>query len=254
MYTVASLYAGSSGNALLARFGDTAILIDEGGSTRRTERALASVGLRLTDIAAIFVTHEHTDHTAGLSLTARKYAVQIFLPRMCLPLLPDLSSAHPFSLPFERAVGQFRVIAFATPHDAVASVGYLIESPAGRLGIATDMGFVSREVVDALAGCDAAVIEANYDEEMLLTGSYPPALRERILSHGGHLSNEDAGTLAAALAASGARDILLTHLSRENNTPSRALSAVQTKLDERNLSSRLVVADRDNVTFLLQCS
>ena len=139
-------------------------------------------------------------------------------------------------------VGGAEVTAFHTLHDTDESVGYRIEADGASFGFCTDLGCLTDEVLDAMSGVEAAVIESNYDEQMLCDGPYPVYLKRRILSDHGHLSNEDAGRLAVRLAESGARGLILGHLSRENNRPDKALAAVSAALAEAGESPELLAA------------
>ena len=247
----ATLYSGSSGNAVYIKSHSDEILIDEGKSTKCTEAALQAIGSSLSNISAIFVTHEHHDHTAGLPVTVGRYGIPVYLPALCADMLQPMATACPMEPLFTVTVGEITVRSFLTPHDSVMSVGYIVETPTARLGIATDMGFLCKEVVAELQGCDAAIVESNYDPDMLRYGTYPAALKARILSNRGHLANCDGALLAAVLAKTGTKRILLGHLSKENNTPKLAYAAAEDELARRGVSAELAVAERDCPTILL---
>ena len=135
-------------------------------------------------------------------------------------------------------VGSLTVTSFEIPHDSAKNVGYIIESDDGeRFGLATDMGYITDEIENALCGCSVAVLESNHDVKMLKNGPYPYFLKQRILSSGGHLCNEDCASLAVNLARSGAKSITLAHLSRENNTPDRAYEVTRARLDSSGFST-----------------
>lgn len=251
-----SLFSGSSGNCFFVTGGDTRILIDCGVSARAAERALNLLGESLDTIDAIFVTHEHSDHTRGLEIISKYHHIPTHMTEKsaralisdpgCF-LLGDLClHSESFSVP----IGDMRISAFKTPHDSVSSVGYIVESGNERIGFATDMGCVSDTVSDALSGCRAAVIEANHDVTMLMLGAYPYQLKRRILADTGHLSNENAGILAARLASSGTKSLMLAHLSQENNTPGLALSAVRSALADYP-GTRLSAAAQCCITELI---
>ena len=248
----ATLASGSSGNCVYIRVGEDEILIDEGRSTKYTEEALARLGSSLERISAIFVTHEHSDHVAGLAVTAKKYGTPIYMTDGTLEALPGLLNVvTPMPHQYEMTVGALTIRSFPTPHDAAMSVGYVVEGGGHRFGVATDMGFLCKEGAGALYGCDAAVIESNYDPELLRTGPYPPALQARIASDRGHLPNDAGGLLAAVLAHGGAKKLMLGHLSAENNTPELAYRSAKEALDGRALSAELLVAERSVPTILI---
>lgn len=223
--------SGSSGNCLLLSSGSTHILIDAGISKRRIEQSLAQSGLSMREIGGVLITHEHSDHISGLKMLMKYFAVPVYAPRTvasrlrgCLPEAEPYLRVIPVNRPFE--IGGLSVTAFHTPHDTDESVGYRVEG-GGVFALATDMGHVTEEVFDALSGADTVLIESNHDEEMLRYGPYPVYLKRRILSDSGHLSNACCADLARKLALGGTRQIILGHLSRENNSPAIAMSAAR---------------------------
>ena len=142
------------------------------------------------------------------------------------------------------ALGEVEVSSFPTCHDTVDSVGYLLSDGKVRLGIATDLGYVSKDVQKAVEGLDFLLLEANYDPDMLQYGPYPAFLKQRICSKFGHLSNVDAGSVAVAAARGGARQIVLAHLSAENNGPEQAMRTVRSALEQADFTgSRQVALD-----------
>lgn len=248
-----TLYSGSSGNAVYISCGSDTILIDAGKSARCAERTMASIGGNMQNVRAIFVTHEHSDHVSALPVLSKKYEMPIYMPLACAETFSELpSGVLPYEGSFCQDVGPFHVESFSTPHDSAASMGYIVTVEGKKLGIATDMGMLAKSVVSKLTGCHAALIECNYDSKMLASGSYPPYLKERVGSARGHLSNSDGALLAAILAFSGTEHILLGHLSKENNTPDKALSAVKAELKSRKVQARVLVAGRDCPTILLE--
>ena len=227
-----SVYAsGSSGNCLLLSSGSTHILIDAGISKRRIEGSLAQSGLSMREIGGVLITHEHSDHISGLKMLLKYYALPVYAPRTvanrlrgCLPEAEPYLHVIPVNESF--TIGDLTVTAFHTPHDTDESVGYRVQS-GGVFALATDMGHVTEEVLNALSGADAVLIESNHDEEMLRYGPYPVYLKRRILSDSGHLSNACCAELARALALGGTKQIILGHLSRENNSPALAMQAAR---------------------------
>ncbi len=230
---VVTFASGSSGNCTLLQAGGTYILFDAGISMRRIRACLAQRQLTPEAISAVFITHAHSDHTAGLRTWAKQCAVPIYASAGTAAVLrreiPELTiRLREFGTgDTVEPGGALGVRAFPTMHDAPGSVGYTVSDGKTRFGLCTDLGCVTDEVFDALCGVQAAILEANHDVEMLLHGPYPYPLKQRILSDHGHLSNEACGALAASLAKSGTREIVLGHLSRENNRPERALEAVR---------------------------
>ena len=231
--------SGSTGNCALVRAGGGNILIDAGISMKRIRENLALSGLLPEDLAGILITHEHSDHISGLEMMIKYHGTPVYAPetlagslRLSVRGADNRLRVIPVGEGFE--LGCMRVTAFRTPHDTDESVGYRIECGC-TLGFATDMGCVTDGVLDALYGCEAALIEANHDTDMLMRGPYPPHLKRRILSPRGHLSNDDCARLAAALAEGGTKYIVLGHLSRENNTPELAYKTVREALGDREI-------------------
>ncbi|MGM9637046.1 MAG: MBL fold metallo-hydrolase [Eubacteriales bacterium] len=250
--TVHSLFSGSSANSTLIRSGRTAILIDAGGSMKRIRLALESLGCPVSGLSAIFVTHEHSDHISAIPMLTKHFSIPV---HVTVGSSYALSKADPACLithppRYEVTVGDLTVRSFLTSHDSHMSVGYTVESCGVRFGLATDTGVVTPEIVDALTGCRGALIEANHDVIMLRDGPYPAELKERIRSPYGHLSNQQAAILAARLVRTGTGHLLLGHLSAENNTPERALTAVRSYLADNGLSASVAVAARSEVTEL----
>jgi len=226
--------SGSSGNCLLVRSSGANVLLDAGISTRRIGSALTQMGLNWQDIDGVLITHEHSDHICGLKTLLKYYHIPLYAPhtvaaRVCGQLPDAVDCMHVIPVGRPCSVRNLRVSAFHTPHDTQESVGYRVEGE-GVFALATDMGCVTEEVLVGLSGADTALIEANHDEELLLSGPYPLQLKRRILSDHGHLSNTACAALARLLADSGTRRIILGHLSKENNRPALALRTVQTVL------------------------
>lgn len=236
-FSVYTLASGSSGNCVYIRMGEDEILVDAGISAKRITDSLCVLGGDIKRIKGIFITHEHSDHVCGLETLAKKYHISIHFTE---PSLKAYIASHSGGFAegcavvhppiFEVQMGNMTLQSFVTPHDSAASVGYVITdgSTERTVAVATDIGYVTDEVCDALLGVKNIILESNHDENMLLCGPYPYELKRRILSNTGHLSNEAASALIARLAAAGTERILLAHLSLENNLPELAYhSALQ---------------------------
>ena len=248
--TVHTLASGSTGNALLLSCGESHILLDAGISCRRVTAALRELGLEPGSLSAILITHTHADHISGLQTLLKRCGAPVFATeragRELAWRLPDAEArleVLDFGAP--RSIGDVVVTAVPTSHDAPGSCGFRLDTADGAVGVLTDTGYVTDEAADALLGVDLAVLEANHDIETLRSGPYPYYLKQRILGPQGHLSNVDAARFAAALAESGASEIVLAHLSRENNTPAMAQTAVEQALSAAGVSPLLSVAPRD---------
>lgn len=241
---ICTLYSGSKGNASYLRLADTEILIDAGKSARCLCRSLEEIGTDIENIRAILLTHEHTDHTAALDVLLKRHPLPVHIPRASADKMSKTAPEHvksclvPHPPAFFGEIEGINFSSFPTPHDSAASVGYRFSFDENgvthTVGYATDVGHLSREVLEGLVGCEAAVIESNHDVEMLMTGPYPYDLKRRILSRYGHLSNADCASLATDLVKGGAKRLLLAHLSEQNNEPALAygeLSAILAGLD-----------------------
>lgn len=236
---IVTFASGSTGNCCLVSDGGVNVLIDAGISARRIVQGLGVLGLAPQDVCGVLITHEHSDHISGLPVLVKRTGMRIFAPSELGEVLkrvkPELSESIDY-IPHDGGlcVGDVRITAFPTPHDASASFGYRIEG-SEVFAFATDMGHISDELLEGLQGADTVVIEANHDKVMLKNGPYPPFLKQRVLSKHGHLSNDDCAKLACLLADSGTRQIILGHLSQQNNTPEAAETAVSEALSGRNV-------------------
>ena len=253
MLILHTLASGSEGNCLLVSDGATHLLIDAGISTRRIKTSLGQLGLSVDDLAAILITHEHSDHICGLRTLCKHHDVPLYASAPTArqlsyriagidPLLRTVTAEKQFT------IGTLTVRVFATSHDSACSVDYRIDSRYGSVGILTDTGYVTESAFSALQGVDLLVLESNHDVEWLRSGPYPYHLKERILSNEGHLSNDTAAAFAVQMAESGTREIVLAHLSRENNTPVRALDTVQLALRAGGYDIPVSVAPRSELS------
>ena len=256
---ISTLYSGSRGNAAFIQCGDIKLLIDAGKSARALKNALVTLGTSTEELDAILITHEHCDHISALETSSEICDIPLHAAGGCAEKLALHSSpyiqrnliAHPPL--FELNLGDVRITSFPTPHDSAESVGYRFEWQEDgvyhAVGYATDVGYVSDQVVAGLSGCEAVIIEANHDVEMLMEGPYPYHLKQRILSRRGHLCNADCASLALTLADRGTRAFLLAHLSEKNNTPELAYDEVFSVLSDRNVT--LMTADSRIPTKLI---
>ena len=228
-----SLYSGSKGNCTYLKCGNDEILIDAGRSFKALTTALNSIGGDIARIKAIFITHEHSDHVSALEMLSKKFRIPIHITEDSAKKLVSTTSyvknniiCH--SPIFEEKIGDILVRSFPTPHDSDMSVGYTFSLPSGeKIGYATDIGYITPTIRENLLGSSAVVLESNHDIKMLENGPYPAWLKMRISSQRGHLSNKDCAAFIPELIASGTTDIMLAHLSGENNEPSVALECAK---------------------------
>ena len=250
MTTIHTLASGSSGNALLLRCGETNLLLDAGISCRRITAALRELGLELTDLDAVLITHTHSDHIGGMRTLMGRTDFPVYASaQTCQELSCRLTGIdhrlQPCAYGTEIPVGGCAVTPFPTSHDSPGSSGYRIDTDDGAVGVLTDTGYVTEEARQTLSGAELLVLEANHDVDTLRSGPYPYYLKQRILGSAGHLSNDDAAAFAVEMAEQGTREIILAHLSRENNTPAMAYGAVERALSAAGTETALSVAPRD---------
>jgi len=232
----ASLASGSKGNCLVAEARDSAratrVLIDCGLNLRDTERRLARLGLQPADIAALLVTHEHSDHSGGVFDFAAAHGIPVHLTygtMLALKAEGKVTEGVKTIVIDARqvfAVGGMQVIPFTVPHDAREPVQYVLSGGGKKLGVLTDIGASTLHVEQTLSGLHALVLECNYDRDMLWNGAYPKWLKERIAGPFGHLDNADSGKLLAALDCSKLQHLIGAHLSEQNNRPELARAAL----------------------------
>lgn len=219
---VASLNSGSNGNCYYIGNQEEAVLIDGGISCREIEKRLKRLGLSIKNVKGVFVSHEHGDHIHGISTLAKKHRMKIYISagtlqngnvRLHEDNVISLRSHEPFSF------GNLRVTAFPKFHDAFDPHSFMVSSDTVNVGIFTDIGIACENVIRYFKQCHAAFLEANYDEAMLENGGYPRALKNRISSDRGHLSNKQAMQLFVTHRPSFMTHLFLSHLSKHNNAP-----------------------------------
>lgn len=244
---ISVLASGSTGNAVCVSTGETRILIDGGISTRAMTRKLADIGIDAGTLDAVLVTHEHHDHTKGLMTFGKKYDIPVYARYDAWRAMPGVAKAvaqhNRRILRDSLEVGQCKIEVFDTSHDAADPVGFSIFCEDKKFSLATDLGCVSSRVKNALSASDFLVFESNHDLNMLEQGSYPAFLKRRILGSRGHLSNEDAGYILADIARHKPHmQIMLAHLSQENNRPQLAKTTVETIMENSGLKLEEEVA------------
>lgn len=232
------LASGSRGNSTFIGTETTRILIDAGLSAKQVALRLAEIGERPEDLDAICVTHEHTDHIAGIRVLQRKYGIPVYANGGTLDgIRAAQKGAHElvcrqFTTGAGFALGDFEVEPFSIPHDAYEPVGFVLRCEGVSIGMATDVGIVTNLIRQKLRACDVVVIEANHEESMVHEAPRPWSLKQRILSNQGHLSNRAAADLVAGIAGEGLRHLFLAHLSSDCNSPSRARRVFESVLTE----------------------
>lgn len=250
---LASINSGSNGNCYYVGNGEEAVLVDAGISCRETERRMARMGLDIATVKAIFISHEHTDHTRGVPVLSRKHGIPVYITSEThrnsrLWLDPKLLRTFSAGKPVQ--VGSLQVDPFPKWHDAAEPHSFTISADGLTAGVFTDIGISCEHVAAHLGRCHVAFLEANYDEAMLENGRYPRYLKRRIQGAEGHLSNDQALDLFLTHRPPWMQLLVLSHLSAENNHPE-----LVKELFERNAKRvRIAVASRyeESEVFVLE--
>lgn len=248
------LQSGSTGNCFFVRSGHTSLLIDAGISGRQAQQRLAAAGYDPGDCAAVLLTHDHHDHSRSIGVFARKFHLPVYTTRGTWRRIErsqgdrGIDELCHFAAGQSWKIGDLTIESYATPHDGVDGVVFVIDDGSRRLGILTDLGHVFEELPKIIEGIDAAVLESNYDPAMLESGPYSISLKRRIRGSGGHISNDE----AAQLLDRNGRHLqwaCLCHLSCENNTPQLAWQASNRAVGDQ---MPLHIAHRDRSLYPLQ--
>ncbi len=253
---VCLLASGSKGNSVYVETGSTRLLVDAGLPAIELTRRLASINVAPTDLDAILITHEHTDHVRGAGTLARKLKIPLLASyptgRELAAITRNVQVVE-FESGYAFTYRDIVVDPFPITHDACDPVGYLLESGEGRIGIATDLGIATRLVRDKLQRCRCIVLESNHDEDMLQNGPYPWHLKQRIRSRHGHLSNNESAELLDDLIHDGLEGLFLAHLSEVNNDPRIARHTIAERLRHQQVCSPLLaVGDQYRASQVLQ--
>lgn len=235
--------SGSAGNSYYLEAAGTSVLLDCGIAGRRIHQGLQALGTSAEALSAICLTHEHIDHVQSIRMMARAAgSAQVFASPGTLAAVGDKVAAHqqrPLAAGESVQVGAIQIDAFALSHDAVEPTGFSFLAEGRRVTVITDTGYVTPEMNVLLAETDLAVLEANHEYNILMMGPYPYSLKQRIAGEKGHLSNEAAGGCLCQMVQNRQREgrvqVLLAHLSKENNTPEQALLTVQNILFEEDI-------------------
>lgn len=230
MIRACPLFSGSSGNAVYLSDGRTSLLVDAGQCCRTIENALSSIDVLPASLAAILITHEHIDHIRGVGVLMRRYHLPVYANEATWTAMrrdPNIGRIDPeliHILPIgeKTEIGDMCVQSVSTPHDAIDPVGYRVTAGQREVSVFTDLGFADPELLSSITSSDLVFFESNYDREMLFGGPYPWHLKRRIDGLKGHLSNSDCAAALQTLLQGGVARFVLSHLSKENNTPELA--------------------------------
>jgi phosphoribosyl 1,2-cyclic phosphodiesterase len=264
------LASGSTGNAAFLATSKTRLLIDAGLGVRDITRRLAEIGEKPEDIDAVLITHEHSDHVAGLARFIRwrekaKKPVRVFASKLTTPMIdweidPNKAECPPrfaqcvetFQAGSGWTVGNIAVQSFTIPHDAIDPVGFCFYAEGIKIGVATDLGYVTDSIKVHLRRVQILLLESNHDLDMLKVGPYPWSVKQRVMGRNGHLSNAVTCDFVEQDLDSGVQALILGHLSEHNNHPEIVRLGAAQSLERRGLAPRLVIAEQKKPSEVFQ--
>ena len=239
---VSVLASGSTGNATYIETPEHQVLIDAGLSGKKIEELMNSIGRTLNDVDSLFVTHEHTDHSKGVGVLARRYGMDVYANQKTWDAMTPkigkikLEQKHLLEAGEVLSLGDLDVESFGVSHDAADPQFYEVHHAGHSFAIVTDTGYVSERVEGVIRDAEAILMECNHDTEMLRMGPYPWALKQRIMSDTGHLSNEDGARALIDVLGNDTKQIFLGHLSKENNIKELAHLTVENIMKQHDLA------------------
>ncbi len=253
-FCICPLASGSKGNSLYVSCRNNSILIDAGLSGIEIERRLNILNIRPESLTAIIITHEHSDHVKGAGILSRRFKLPVYITQKTYEAAQGLGKIEDLCFfecgtPFE--IDQILVTPFSTSHDATDPAGLTMEYNDDKIGIATDLGIVTTLVKEHLKNSTLLYLESNHDLDMLINGSYPWHLKQRIKGRTGHLSNIDAGMLLSELGTDALKHVILAHLSEENNCPQKAVQEISKSLNGSNVALHVARPDQPGTIIKL---
>lgn len=244
---VCILASGSKGNSTYVETKNHKVLIDLGTSSLATEKKLKDIGVDPNDIDGILITHSHVDHVSGIRVFIKKYNPNIYTSKIIYKELKDiLINANVIFLNEEIHLDELKIDYFKTSHDTEESLGYILEEEGKSLVYITDTGYINLKYLPKLKNREIYILESNYDVEMLLNGSYPYNIKQRILGDRGHLSNKDSAYYFSKLVGEKTHTLFLAHLSHENNTEALALNSYKEELSKKNIDFNEIYIAKQN--------
>jgi phosphoribosyl 1,2-cyclic phosphodiesterase len=237
MIRVASLGSGSKGNATLIQSQSTTLLVDCGFGLKDVEQRLAAKGVSAKDISAIFVTHEHGDHLKGAPMLANKYGIPLWASigtsrhfKRAVPTFQEINPSQHYK------IDHIVIEPVTVPHDASEPTQFVFQAMGLRVGLLTDLGSITEHVRDAYKKCNLLMLECNHDPQMLQEGPYPYSLKKRVGGDYGHLSNQQAVELLQSVNKSVLSQVLISHISEQNNDEQLAINAIEHALTDQDVS------------------
>ena len=238
---ICNLSSGSDGNLTYIETANAKVLLDAGLSCTEITKRLALLGVAPEEIDAVLITHEHSDHIKGLNVFACKYGTKVYVhTKGYNALASKLKKAEKIHFilfdDLDFYIKDLKVINFSLPHDSEYCSGYSFLEKTKKVSVLTDLGYTSSSVLSKIVGSTLVYLEANHDVDMLNNNpNYPLMLKHRILGRNGHLSNLSAAEVIKTLAESGTKQVMLSHLSTENNTPQIAYNTICTYLKQHGI-------------------
>lgn len=263
MLNFCSLFSGSTGNCLLVSSEDTNILIDAGVSQKKIIEGLDSINKDISEIDAILVTHEHSDHIMSIGGLSKKYNIPVYSNKETLLAMTsqidkiDDTNKKIFDIGKNFNIGSLEIEPFSIPHDAANPCGFNIIKDNKKISVATDIGHIDNTLINNLKNSSFIMLESNYDPEILRLCHYPYRLKQRISGLKGHLSNSSAGKAISTLIPTGLNKVMLGHLSKENNFPELAYKTVLEEINYKGFCEKDVninVASRNNPSDVIKIS
>ncbi|MDE6182158.1 MAG: MBL fold metallo-hydrolase [Eubacteriales bacterium] len=257
-----TLASGSSGNCVYIGTENTKILIDAGLSGSKIENVLKDINIEPDTLDAIFVTHEHSDHIDGIGVLSRRYNLPVYATEGTWSNMPqkvgEISTRNKKIVYADENIilNDLYLTPFSMPHDAKEPVSYSVHWNNIKISVATDMGHVTKNVIENIRHSDALILESNHDVTMLKNGAYPYYLKERVLGKYGHISNETSAKLLACVMNNKLKNVFLAHISKENNTPDLAYLTFKNTLEEFGIKAEkdvnLHIAKQYGITEIIK--
>ena len=248
------LASGSKGNCTYIEYNNTKILIDLGTTSLYAEKKLKDIDVDPKDIKAIIITHTHVDHINGLKVFIKKYNPKIYLSEiMHKELKNDITLTNYEYIDGDFTIDDLKINVIKTSHDTEDSNGYIVESSDSSIVYITDTGYINQKNFKKLINKNVYIFESNHDVEMLMNGRYPYNIKQRILGDKGHLSNKDAGYYLSKLIGDNTKQVILAHLSHDNNTDDIALKTVKEELKTSEIEfDNIIIAHQEFRTDLIE--
>ena len=249
------LGSGSSGNSILISSGKTTLFIDAGFSAKNVKQRIEKLPFNLTNVNALILSHEHSDHSSGWQSWAKLFDVPVYMTPSTQNILQatkkNKTRVNPFLVGSSFTIEDFKIHAFTIPHDAADPAAFIIQHKHHQIAIATDLGYMPVSVKKYVSESDIIILESNHDIEMLKNGPYPWHLKQRIMSRQGHLSNDTVGAFIKECINEKCLFFFLVHISRKNNTPELALTTSLANLNKK-YPAKMILTYQDTISETIE--